>query len=228
MPLHTTDALILRTYKLGESDRIVVFLTRDRGKKRGVAKNARQSRRRCRGGVGGGRGAARVRTRRLLRAGAPGTRPPRLRRAAAVAVVVAQWRGAGLRGVFCRAHRRVGAGRGSKRDAVPARRIDGRGDGPGSAHRASRALLRVLAAAAPGRLRRRQGNVESRAGISRRRARVEPAGARWREGVAAHVARTGSRASRADRGAPRKGSEVRARAAGHETMTTKRTAAGVS
>src|SRR5215203_632582 len=44
--LHTTEALILRTYKLGESDRIVVFLTRDRGKKRGVAKNARQSRRR--------------------------------------------------------------------------------------------------------------------------------------------------------------------------------------
>ena len=32
MPLYTTDALILRTYKLGESDRIVVFLTRDRGK----------------------------------------------------------------------------------------------------------------------------------------------------------------------------------------------------
>src|SRR5689334_24397641 len=46
MPAYTTDALILRTYKLGESDRIVVFLTRDRGKKRGVAKNARQSRRR--------------------------------------------------------------------------------------------------------------------------------------------------------------------------------------
>src|SRR6266480_3020185 len=46
MPLYTADALILRTYKLGESDRIVVFLTRDRGKKRGVAKNARQSRRR--------------------------------------------------------------------------------------------------------------------------------------------------------------------------------------
>jgi DNA repair protein RecO (recombination protein O) len=46
MPAYTTDALILRTYKLGESDRIVVFLTRDRGKKRGVARNARQSRRR--------------------------------------------------------------------------------------------------------------------------------------------------------------------------------------
>ena len=51
MPLHTADALILRTYKLGESDRIVVFLTRDRGKKRGVAKNARQSRRRCGGAL---------------------------------------------------------------------------------------------------------------------------------------------------------------------------------
>ena len=37
MPLYTSDALILRTYKLGESDRIVVYLTRDRGKKRGVA-----------------------------------------------------------------------------------------------------------------------------------------------------------------------------------------------
>src|SRR6476619_1041445 len=51
MPAHTTEALILRTYKLGESDRIVVFLTRDRGKKRGVAKNARQSRRRFGGGL---------------------------------------------------------------------------------------------------------------------------------------------------------------------------------
>ncbi|HUK32541.1 MAG TPA: DNA repair protein RecO [Vicinamibacterales bacterium] len=49
--LFTTDALILRTYKLGESDRIVVFLTRDRGKKRGVAKNARQSRRRFGGAL---------------------------------------------------------------------------------------------------------------------------------------------------------------------------------
>jgi DNA repair protein RecO (recombination protein O) len=51
MPLYTTDALILRTYKLGESDRIVVFLTRDRGKKRGVAKNARQSRKRFGGAL---------------------------------------------------------------------------------------------------------------------------------------------------------------------------------
>jgi len=51
MPLYTADALILRTYQLGESDRIVVFLTRDRGKKRGVAKNARQSRRRFGGAL---------------------------------------------------------------------------------------------------------------------------------------------------------------------------------
>jgi DNA repair protein RecO (recombination protein O) len=46
MPLYSAEALVLRTYKLGESDRIVVFLTRDRGKKRGVARGARVSRRR--------------------------------------------------------------------------------------------------------------------------------------------------------------------------------------
>jgi recombinational DNA repair protein (RecF pathway) len=51
MPQYITDALILRCYKLGESDRIVVFLTRDRGKKRGVARNARQSRRRFGGAL---------------------------------------------------------------------------------------------------------------------------------------------------------------------------------
>jgi DNA repair protein RecO (recombination protein O) len=51
VPLFATDALILRTYALGESDRLVVFLTRDRGKKRGVAKNARQSRRRFGGAL---------------------------------------------------------------------------------------------------------------------------------------------------------------------------------
>ena len=44
MPLYTADALILRTYKLAEADRIVVFLTRDRGKKRGVAAHARRPR----------------------------------------------------------------------------------------------------------------------------------------------------------------------------------------
>jgi DNA repair protein RecO (recombination protein O) len=43
VPVYTAEALILRTYKLGEADRIVVFLTRDRGKKRGVAKGARRA-----------------------------------------------------------------------------------------------------------------------------------------------------------------------------------------
>jgi len=51
MPLYTTDALILRTYQLGEADRIVVFLTSDRGKKRGVANGARRLRSRFVGGL---------------------------------------------------------------------------------------------------------------------------------------------------------------------------------
>lgn len=51
MPVYTSDALILRTYKLGEADRIVVFLTRDRGKKRGVAKGARRPRSRFAGAL---------------------------------------------------------------------------------------------------------------------------------------------------------------------------------
>jgi DNA repair protein RecO (recombination protein O) len=46
MPLYTAQALVLRTYTLGDADRIVVFLTRDRGKRRGVAKGGRVSRRR--------------------------------------------------------------------------------------------------------------------------------------------------------------------------------------
>ena len=51
MPFYTSDALILRTYKLGEADRIVVFLTDDRGKRRGVAKGARRTRSRFSGGL---------------------------------------------------------------------------------------------------------------------------------------------------------------------------------
>jgi DNA repair protein RecO (recombination protein O) len=46
MPVHSAEALVLRTYRYGEADRIVVFLTEDRGKKRGVARNATNSRRR--------------------------------------------------------------------------------------------------------------------------------------------------------------------------------------
>ena len=51
MPLYTAEALVLRTYDFGEADRIVVFLTRDRGKKRGVARSARRSRRRFGGAL---------------------------------------------------------------------------------------------------------------------------------------------------------------------------------
>jgi DNA repair protein RecO (recombination protein O) len=51
LPLYSADALILRTYKLGEADRIIVFLTRDRGKKRGVAKGARRPRSRFTGAL---------------------------------------------------------------------------------------------------------------------------------------------------------------------------------
>jgi len=51
MPLYTAESLILRTYKLGEADRIVVFLTRDRGKRRGVARGARRVRSRFLGAL---------------------------------------------------------------------------------------------------------------------------------------------------------------------------------
>jgi len=48
---HKADAIVLRSYRYGEADRIVVFLTDDRGKKRGVAKNATKSRRRFGGAL---------------------------------------------------------------------------------------------------------------------------------------------------------------------------------
>ena len=52
MPLRTTDALILRTYQLGESDRLVVFLTREsRQEARCGRRMRRQSRRRFGGGL---------------------------------------------------------------------------------------------------------------------------------------------------------------------------------
>ena len=51
MRAYASEALVLRTYRYGEADRIVVFLTADRGKKRGVAKNATKSRRRFGGAL---------------------------------------------------------------------------------------------------------------------------------------------------------------------------------
>lgn len=44
MPLHKTEAFVLRTYALKEADKICVFLTRDQGKVRGVAHGARKIR----------------------------------------------------------------------------------------------------------------------------------------------------------------------------------------
>jgi DNA repair protein RecO (recombination protein O) len=51
MPLYTGEALVLRTYRLGEADRLVVLLTRDRGKRRGVARGARRVRSRFSGAL---------------------------------------------------------------------------------------------------------------------------------------------------------------------------------
>src|SRR3954453_14959839 len=42
MPLVETDSLVLKSYNLAESDRIVVLLTRDHGVVRGVAKGAKR------------------------------------------------------------------------------------------------------------------------------------------------------------------------------------------
>src|SRR3954466_11206328 len=115
MPLHTSDALILRTYKLGESDRIVVFLTRDRGKKRGVAKNARQSRRRFGGALEpltcGRVGYVERERRDLVRPDhVDGGRAARAARGGAAAAVAPGRRPARLRELFRRDDRRVGAG----------------------------------------------------------------------------------------------------------------------
>jgi DNA repair protein RecO (recombination protein O) len=42
--IHRDEGIVLRTYKLGEADRIIVFLTRRRGKVRAVAKGVRKTR----------------------------------------------------------------------------------------------------------------------------------------------------------------------------------------
>ncbi|HSP60730.1 MAG TPA: DNA repair protein RecO [Ornithinimicrobium sp.] len=43
MPTYREAAIVLRTYKLGEADRIVILLTRGRGKVRAVAKGVRRT-----------------------------------------------------------------------------------------------------------------------------------------------------------------------------------------
>ena len=44
MPSYRAEALVLRTHKLGEADRIITLLTRERGKVRAVAKGVRRTR----------------------------------------------------------------------------------------------------------------------------------------------------------------------------------------
>ena len=43
MPLYRDEGVVLRTHKLGEADRIVTLLTRDRGQLRAVAKGVRRT-----------------------------------------------------------------------------------------------------------------------------------------------------------------------------------------
>jgi DNA repair protein RecO (recombination protein O) len=51
MPLRDTEAIVLRTHPFNEADKIVSFLSRDEGRTRGVAPNARRSRKRFGAGL---------------------------------------------------------------------------------------------------------------------------------------------------------------------------------
>ena len=231
MPLYTTDALILRTYRLGESDRIVVFLTRDRGKKRGVAKNARQSRRRFGGALEPltyGRVGYFERERRELVT-------PEFRRAGPVAAVGARRRGARLRRVLRRADRRVGAGSGPERDAVPAGRVDGRCDGRRGADRAAGAGISSSGCCGCRVCTRPMRGCPARRGDFLTAARaVSPFALGRRGGDRGDASRARGGAPRADCHAPGEGSQVGARAEGDaavkgrlKTCATRRCSAGL-
>ncbi len=51
MPIRHCDAIVLRTYRVGEADKVVVFLTRELGKLRGMAKGARRTKSRFGGSL---------------------------------------------------------------------------------------------------------------------------------------------------------------------------------
>ncbi|MFQ5789503.1 MAG: DNA repair protein RecO [Acidobacteriota bacterium] len=51
MPLRRVESIVLRTYRVGEADKVVVFFTREVGKIRGIAKGARRSRSRFGGSL---------------------------------------------------------------------------------------------------------------------------------------------------------------------------------
>ena len=150
MPLHTADALVLRTYKLGEADRIVVFLTaRPRqearcGGRRPAPPLAVSRRARAVDPRAGG-----VLRERAARAGRRQLRRDRHARRSSSPSPEAL----GYSHYFAELHRRVGRRGRRRRAAVPAGDRDARGAWwTGCAGRAAGALLRVLAAAAAGGL----------------------------------------------------------------------------
>jgi recombinational DNA repair protein (RecF pathway) len=151
MPVYKAEALILRTYKLGEADRIVVFLTRDRGKKRGVAKGARRQRSRFIGGLEpmtrAGVQYYEREQRELVRINfvEPVSCPMAIRRRAPRP-------GAGTR-LLRRADRRVGARSARRRAALSPGIVDGGRDCERRASGAAGALFRILAAAPAGSTR---------------------------------------------------------------------------
>jgi DNA repair protein RecO (recombination protein O) len=51
MPLRRVSAIVLRTYRVGEADKVVVFFSRELGKLRGIAKGARRARSRFGGSL---------------------------------------------------------------------------------------------------------------------------------------------------------------------------------
>ena len=213
MPLYTTEAIILRTYKLGEADRIVVFLTRDRGKRRGVAQGARRMRSRFGGAL---EPLTRVEvtyfekeSRELvsLNYAEPLSSPLWSVRADALghtgyfAELIDE---CALEGDADERLYRLGS---SLIDALAA----------GVPIEALARYFEVLAPAAAGRLSDAAGvpvAVGRGGGVSEGRGASRPGSDRGPRPVAAGPARTGGGAPHADRGAPREGPEVGPRAQG--------------
>ena len=216
MPLYTTDALILRTYKLGESDRIVVFLTRDRGKKRGVAKNARQSRRRFGGALEPltyGRVGYVERERRelvrldyveVVRSPLSAIDGEALGYVSYFAELIDEWA--------------PEADPNEPLFRLGVSMVDAMAKGAPIEPLARYFEFWLLAA---GRLPDRRAVVGRGAGVSRRGAAADAARARPSGGLVPRAARARSVAPRADRDAPGEGVEVGARVARHEKVTVK-------
>ncbi len=155
MRAYTVPALILRTYRYGEADRIVVFLTEDRGKRRGVAKNASKSRRRF------GAGLEPLTRGRVAYVEKEGRELVRLERIEPSGSPLGAVRGPGASdpshvlataSYFAELHRRVGTRRIAQRAVVQAGHLGRRCARRGRVGRRVVAVLRVLAAPARGRV----------------------------------------------------------------------------